>query len=168
MPWRERSPVDLRVQFIGEYQTDLWSMTELAAQYGISRKTAYKWVDAVRARRRGGVAAIGRVGRMTQPSATDPGAGGRRCWRSGGVIRGGGPRSCWRSDAGSDARAAWPSRSTVCDLLRRHGLVVPRPRRRPMPHGGPRAGAHHRAQRRRGRPTSRANSARETGAIAIR
>ena len=34
------------------------------------------------------------------------------------------------------ARAAWPSRSTVCDVLRRHALVVPRPRRRPMPHGG--------------------------------
>src|SRR5437867_4025318 len=44
MPWRERSPVDLRVQFISEYRSDLWSMTELAAQYGISRKTGYKWV----------------------------------------------------------------------------------------------------------------------------
>ena len=40
MPWRERSPVDLRVQFISEDQTGLWSMTELTEHYGISRKTA--------------------------------------------------------------------------------------------------------------------------------
>jgi putative transposase len=45
MPCRERSPVDLRVQFINEYRTGLWSVTELTAQYGISRKTGYKWVE---------------------------------------------------------------------------------------------------------------------------
>ena len=70
MPWRERSPVDLRVQFISEYQTGLWSMTELTAQYGISRKTGYKWVERSET---GGVAALLDQSRrpQTQPTATD-------------------------------------------------------------------------------------------------
>ena len=44
MPWRGMSPVDLRVQFISECLSGLFSVTELALQYGISRKTAYKWL----------------------------------------------------------------------------------------------------------------------------
>lgn len=134
MPWRERSPVDLRVQFIGEYQTEQWSMTELAEQYGISRKTAYKWVTRYE---RGGAAALLDQSRRpwTQPSATDP-----RLIAALLAVRRRHPR--WGAKKllavvkRQDARAAWPSRSTVCDVLRRHALVVPRPRRRPMPHGG--------------------------------
>ena len=134
MPWRERSPVDLRVQFIGEYQTELWSMTELAEQYGISRKTAYKWVTRYEC---GGAAALLDQSRRpwTQPSATDP-----RLIAALLAVRRRHPR--WGAKKllavvkRQDARAAWPSRSTVCDVLRRHALVVPRPRRRPMPHGG--------------------------------
>ena len=44
MPWQGVSTVDLRLRFIGEYLTEHYSMTELAASYGISRKTAYYWV----------------------------------------------------------------------------------------------------------------------------
>ena len=134
MPWRERSPVDLRVQFIGEYQTELWSMTELAEQYGISRKSAYKWVTRYE---HGGAAALLDQSRRpwTQPSATDP-----RLIAALLAVRRRHPR--WGAKKllavvkRQDARAAWPSRSTVCDVLRRHALVVPRPRRRPLPHGG--------------------------------
>ena len=45
MPWREMSPVEQRLEFVREYETELFTMTELAAQYGISRKTAYKWIE---------------------------------------------------------------------------------------------------------------------------
>src|ERR671930_438620 len=45
MPWREMSPMDQRLQFVQEVATGLFTMTELAAQYEISRKTGYKWVD---------------------------------------------------------------------------------------------------------------------------
>jgi putative transposase len=44
MPWRETSPMDQRLQFIADYTRDLWTMSELCAQYGISRKTGYKWL----------------------------------------------------------------------------------------------------------------------------
>ena len=32
MPWREMSPMDERMQFITEYHSGLFTMTELAAQ----------------------------------------------------------------------------------------------------------------------------------------
>jgi transposase-like protein len=37
--------MDQRVQFIADYQRDVFDVTELARRYGISRKTAYKWID---------------------------------------------------------------------------------------------------------------------------
>src|SRR3954451_13499149 len=127
MPWRERSPVDLRVQFISEYQTGLWSMTELTAQYGISRKTGYKWVERAMT---GGVAALLDQSRRprTQPTATD-----RTLVDALLAVRRRHPR--WGAKKllavvrRQEPSAAWPSRSTVCDLLRREGLLVPRRRR---------------------------------------
>jgi len=46
MPWRESSPMEQRVEFVREFATGLFTMPELAAQYGISRKTGYKWFAA--------------------------------------------------------------------------------------------------------------------------
>jgi putative transposase len=46
MPWQVMSPMDEKVRFITEYQANLFSMTELCQQFGISRKTGYKLVDA--------------------------------------------------------------------------------------------------------------------------
>ena len=37
--------MDQRVAFIADWLRDEWTMSELAARYGISRKTGYKWVD---------------------------------------------------------------------------------------------------------------------------
>lgn len=49
MPWRELSPVEQRADLVREYKSGLFTMTELAAQYGVSRKTGYKWVAAYEA-----------------------------------------------------------------------------------------------------------------------
>lgn len=45
MPWKEVKPVEQRVLFIADYLRQLSSVTELCAQYGISRKTGYKWIE---------------------------------------------------------------------------------------------------------------------------
>ena len=37
--------MDQRVQFIADYQRGLFGIAKLARQYGISRKTADKWID---------------------------------------------------------------------------------------------------------------------------
>ena len=161
MPWREKSPVDLRVQFISEYLADRFTMTALAAQYGISRKTAYKWVARYDA---AGPAALGDRSRRPHqhPAATAP-ALVEALLRVRRRHPQWGAKKLLALGRRQQPDAAWPSRSTVCDLLQRHGLIVPRRRRtgvtgwRPSP--GPTS---------RGRPTSRANSARETAPIAIR
>jgi hypothetical protein len=57
MPWQETLRMDQRVQFIADYQRDVFDVTELARRYDISRKTAYKWID------RSGV--FGRPGRSS-------------------------------------------------------------------------------------------------------
>src|SRR5882724_12022592 len=45
MPWQDLSPVNLRMRFVTDWQRDGWTMTELCADYQISRKTGYKWVE---------------------------------------------------------------------------------------------------------------------------
>jgi putative transposase len=37
--------MEQRLQFVAEYLTGLYSMTELAAAYGVSRRIGYYWVD---------------------------------------------------------------------------------------------------------------------------
>src|SRR3954471_20790254 len=44
MPWTERSPMDERLQFVRDAQSDRFSMSELCARYGVSRRVGYKWL----------------------------------------------------------------------------------------------------------------------------
>jgi len=44
MPWQGVTPVELRLEFNRAFATGRFSMTDLCEQYGISRKTAYKWI----------------------------------------------------------------------------------------------------------------------------
>ena len=107
-------------------------MTELCADYQISRKTGYKWVERFET--------AGPPGLQDQPRrpvhspfATAPALVDRLV-----ALRRRHPR--WGAKKllavarRRDRGAAWPSRSTVCDLLKARGLVVPRRRRtRPWP-----------------------------------
>ena len=63
MPWQETLLMDQRVQFIADYQRDVFDVAELARRYGISRKTAYKWIDRYEA---GGPAGL--VDRSRRPA----------------------------------------------------------------------------------------------------
>jgi putative transposase len=49
MVWKERSRVDERVLLVGEYMKGERPMTELCREFGVSRKTAYKWVGRYQA-----------------------------------------------------------------------------------------------------------------------
>jgi transposase InsO family protein len=127
MPWQELSPVNLRMQFITEWQRGCWTMTELCADYQISRKTGYKWIARYDA---SGPRGLHDQSRRPQhsPWATDP-----RVVDVLLALRRRHPR--WGATklltvaARHDRHAAWPSRSTVCDLLKGRGLIVPRRRR---------------------------------------
>ena len=45
MPWEETCSMDERMQFMADYLKDQWPVAQLCRQYGISRKTGYKWID---------------------------------------------------------------------------------------------------------------------------
>jgi putative transposase len=137
MPWRERSPMDERVQFISDYQRQLFTFVELCDRFGISRKTGYKWIARYETEGSGGL--ISRSSRPHQsPQATAapvvaaivalrrryPTWGGKKILR---VL--GERHPSW----------ALPAVSTANDVLKRAGLVDARRRRRPIAHPGYRA-----------------------------
>jgi putative transposase len=48
MPWKEVNPMQQRVFFITDYLRQTMSLSGLCAQYGVSRKTGYKWIERYR------------------------------------------------------------------------------------------------------------------------
>ncbi len=44
MPWKEVNPMQQRLLFIADYVRQRASLSDLCADYGISRKTGYKWI----------------------------------------------------------------------------------------------------------------------------
>jgi transposase-like protein len=45
MPWQERSVMSERLEFVTLASQEGANISALARRYGISRKTAYKWLD---------------------------------------------------------------------------------------------------------------------------
>ena len=45
MSWKEVNPMQQKVLFIADYLRQVASLSELCRQYGISRKTGYKWIQ---------------------------------------------------------------------------------------------------------------------------
>lgn len=127
MPWQELSPMDLRMRFVTEWQSGCWTMTELCTDYQISRKTGYKWIARYETSGPRGLHDQSRRPHHS-PLATAPELADVLI-----ALRTRHPR--WGAKkllavaARRDHQAAWPSRSTVCDLLKARGLVSPRRRR---------------------------------------
>lgn len=136
MPWQETSPMDQRERFITESQRGLFSMTELCARYGISRKSGYKWLGRFQ---EGGRAALRDRSRAPHhcphriaPELAELLCQARRChpdW---------GPEKLLHWLAPRHPTLEWPAVSTVGDLLARRGLVKKRRRRRRPAHPGTR------------------------------
>ena len=45
MPWKESRIMDQRLQFLSSYQKEEMSVADLCRAYGISRPTAYRWIN---------------------------------------------------------------------------------------------------------------------------
>ena len=119
--------MEQRADFVREYKSGLFTMTELAAHYGVSRKTGYKWVAVYDA---AGLAGLQDRSRRPhhRPQATDEEivtlllAIRRRHPRWG-------PKKLLTVAARRHPGVAWPARSTLAAVLTRRGLVRPRRRR---------------------------------------
>jgi len=45
MTWKEVNPMQQKILFMADYLRQVSNLTELCAEYGISRKTGYKWIE---------------------------------------------------------------------------------------------------------------------------
>jgi putative transposase len=130
MPWRETSPMDQRLRFIADHQRQLFSLSELCARFGVSRKTGYKWVERYQADGPAGLHDRSRrphaCPHQTPRAIIDALLEARRrhpTW---------GAKKLLPILKRRHRDWNWPARSTCCDLLKRHGLVFS-PRRRRVP-----------------------------------
>jgi len=130
MSWRASDPMSERVKFIGLFKSGQRTVAGLCREFGISRKTAYKWIQRFELEGLEGLREHSRVPR-TMP------------WRMAAEIEDlllsarkrhptWGPRKlkAWLEDR--DDTLQLPAPSTIGDLLNREGLI--RPRRRRLQH----------------------------------
>ncbi len=135
MPWLETAPVEERIQFIQDALSDRFTMSELCARYGVSRRIGYKWLSRYEEEGRRGLKDRSRAPHHCPHRIDDELAeiicdfrGEHPFW---------GARKLLRVLADRNPRVThWPAPSTVADLLARRGLVMKRRRRRPHQHPG--------------------------------
>ena len=134
MPWKEADAMELRVEFIRDWLKKTHSVSDLCALYGVSRKTAYKWLDRYMndgpdwAMDRGHEASV--VHNKTPREVEQALLQMRQRHRSWGA------RKLLHQVGLEQPELMLPRASTVCDILKRNGLITPRPRRRAIGHPG--------------------------------
>lgn len=125
--------LDQRRRFIDDLRTERWTMSELCARYGISRPTGYLWRARYQAE---GVAGL--EPRSSAPHACPhqtPAAieaqivAARRRY-------GWGAKKLRQRLEAQAPEVVWPARSTINDLLDRHGLLRKQRRRPAWTHPG--------------------------------
>ena len=45
MPWKRESPMDQKIQLIGDWLSDEYGKSQLSRRYGVSRPTVDKWIS---------------------------------------------------------------------------------------------------------------------------
>ena len=128
MPWKETCPMYEKLAFVSECLRGELPMVALCEDYGISRKTGYKWLGRYRERGAAGLVERTRAprchGRSMAPEVAEAIVALRRArphW---------GPRKLRAVLMGEQPGKVWPAASTMGDLLRAEGLVSARRRRR--------------------------------------
>lgn len=133
--------MDQRVAFIAEWLREDSTMTELAVRYGISRKTAYKWVDRYDADAAAGLTDRSRAPKSHGRTMARPTRDAILALRA--AHPHWGPKKLRAILLDRHPQESWPAASTMGDLLRREGVSQPRRRTRyVVPLTQPLAAAH--------------------------
>ena len=128
MPWKVSGVVERRKQFVAEYRSGDWTMTELCRAHGISRPTGY---EVLRRYERDGEWGLEEQSRAPErhpnqtPREIEEGVLGLRRrhprW---------GPRTLKSRLEKLHPQIGWPAASTIGGLLDREGLTLHRRKRR--------------------------------------
>ena len=127
MPWRTDTPMDQKERFVSVALSDHLTMSELCEQFGIARKTGYKWMARYR---REGLKGLSERSRAPRDVSCRTPAGMERLivgerrlhptW---------GPKKIQRVLMVKHGVERPPAVSTVGEVLKRHGMVKARKRR---------------------------------------
>jgi len=134
MPWRETDALKERLRFVHLYESRMLSMSELCKRFGISRPTGHLWWDRYL---REGVDGLSERSRRphVSPNRT-PSQIESKVVEVRKEHTDWGPVTIMDYLRGQDCEKGWPASSTAGAILKRHGLVKPRRKRRPMRHPG--------------------------------
>ena len=134
MPWKDANIMELRIQFITDWLRKKHTVSDLCALYGISRKSGHKWIDRYQHEGPDWVLERSHAARvianktpleveqaLMQMRALHPTWGARKLLHLVGL---------------QQPALRLPHESTVCDMLKRNGLITAKPRRRAIGHPG--------------------------------
>jgi len=133
--------MDEKLRFVFEYERDEQAMTELCARFEISRETGYVWLRRYRQYGISGLMELNRaprshpnqIGELIERAVLELREAHMR-W---------GPRKLKRILERDQPGRPWPATSTIGEIVKRAGLVVPRKkRRRTEPYAEPLAHAN--------------------------
>lgn len=133
MSWKTTDTAQARRSFIGEILKGELEVTELAESYGISRKTAYKWIERFEEKGSAGLEELSRAPHH-HPNALEPELEARVLECKARWPKWGAPKLLvkLREQVGMER---CPSESSISRILQRHGLVRPQGRRRSKAQG---------------------------------
>lgn len=135
MPWKDTSPMDERRALIRAWEAGVYSISELSGQYGVSRVTAYKWIqrfleeglEGLQDRSRRPISSPRRTSKEVEDAIVAI-RKRKQNW---------GPKKIIARLSKRYPDRPWPAVSTGGEILKRHGLVQPRKRRRQWDHPKP-------------------------------
>ncbi len=130
MPWKVSGVVEKRKQFVEEWLSENWTMTELCARHGISRQAGYNTLTRYE---QGGWGGLEERSRAPQRHPNQTAADIEQEiveLRQAHMHWGGRKLKAFLERQWSERK--WPAASTIGELLRREGLAIPRKKRRRM------------------------------------
>lgn len=128
MPWKVSGVVEKRKQFVEEWLSESWTMTELCARHGISRQAGYNTVSRYQREGWRGLEEQSRAPHR-HPNQTAPAIEEQIVALRHQHMRWG-PRKLKVVLERQEPEVGWPAASTMGELLRREGLVMARKKRR--------------------------------------
>lgn len=131
MPWKRETPMDQRIQLVGDWLSGHYSKTTLSRRYAVSRPTVDKWITRYEEEGADGLKERSRAP-IHSPRRTDEEIVEKlveaklqhKDW---------GPKKLVRYLASQWPETSWPAPSTAGEILRRQGLVSQRRRRHKTP-----------------------------------
>ena len=131
MPWKEIYVMDQKIQMISQWLSGEYTIAEISRIHGISRKTVYKWIERYQRNRDEGLRDLSSrpitYARATPTETVHEILKAKtryETWGSRKILK-------WLTDHHPEQQ--WPVNSTVHEILRRHGKVKARRKKRRTP-----------------------------------